>query len=410
MDVLVERVAGLDVHRDTIVSCIRVPRPTGRGRASETREFASTAKGLERLGEWLAECGVTLVAMEATGVYWKPLFGAFEGVYELVLANAAHMKNVPGRKTDVGDAAWIAQLAEHGLLRSSFVPPRDIRQLRSMTRHRAGLMNERTRVIQRLEKALQDAGIKLTSVASTVLTKSGRSMLEALAAGERDPNTLAEMARGRLRSKIPALKEAMVGEFDHHHATLVREGLAHVDFLDGAVERVSHAITVLTAPHAAAIALLQTIPGVGPRLAEVILAEIGDDMSRFPTAGHLASWAGMCPGNNESAGRRGYGKTRPGSRWLRQALVEAAQASARTDSTYLAVRHARIRTRRGSLRAAIATGHAILVASWHILRDGVPFKELGVDFYSRRSPEVETRRLVRRLEALGHNVTIAPAA
>jgi transposase len=325
--------------------------------------------------------------------------------------NAAHIKNVPGRKTDVADAGWIAQLAEHGLLRSSFVPPEDIRRLRSLIRHRATLVNERTRVIQRLEKALQDAGIKLTSVASTVLTKSGRDILEALVAGERDPRALANLARGRLRPKIPALAEALEASFEQHHALLVREGLAHVDFLDAAIKRVSAAIDQVLLPHVGAIQLLQTIPGVGKKVAEVIVAEIGVDMSRFPTAAHLASWAGMCPGNNRSAGKRGPGNTRPGSRWLRQALVEAGHAAARTQGSYLSVRHARISKRRGKQRAAIATGHAILVACWYVLTHGVHYQDLGTGHLaSRLSPEVEAQRLVRRLEAIGHRVTLEPAA
>lgn len=411
MELLLERVAGLDVHRDTVMACVRTPRKSGRGRATETREFGTTTCELRFLARWLREQAVTDVAMEATGIYWVPVFAALEADFEVILVNAAHMKNVPGRKTDVADAAWLAQLVEHGLLRASFVPPPDIRHLRSATRYRRTLVNERTRAVQRLEKTLQDAGIKLTSVASSVLSKSGRDMLDALIAGVRDPDTLAELARGRLRPKIPALREALAGRFDRHHAAIVAEGLAHIDGLDGSIARVSIEVDRLVEPHGWAIELLDTIPGVDRRTAEVIIAEIGVDMTVFPTAAHLASWAGLCPGNNQSAGKRGKGTTRPGSPWLQKALVEAALAASRTRSSYLAARHARIRVRRGKQRAAIATAHVILVSAWHMLSQRVPFEELGPDYYTRRrSPEAETRRLVRRLESLGHTVRIDSAA
>jgi transposase len=411
LELLLERVAGLDVHRDMVMACVRIPRASGRGRASETREFGTTTAELGLLASWLAELGVTDLAMEATGVYWVPVFTALEGRFAVMLVNAAHMKNVPGRKTDVADAAWIAQLVEHGLLRASFVPPPDIRHLRALTRYRRTLVNERTRAVQRVEKVLQVAGIKLTSVASTVLSKSGRAMLDALVAGVRDPDVLAELARGRLRPKIPALRAALAGNFDAHHAAIVAEGLAHIDGLDGSIERVSAVIDALIEPHRWALELLDTIPGVNARTAEVIIAEIGVDMSVFPTAGHLASWAGLCPGNNQSAGKRGNTSTRPGSPWLQKALVEAALAASRSRGTYLSVRHDRIRARRGKQRAAIATAHVILVSAWHMLTGRAPFVELGADYYSRRqSPEAETRRLVRRLESLGHNVHITPAA
>ncbi|HML00737.1 MAG TPA: IS110 family transposase [Acidimicrobiales bacterium] len=411
MDLLIDRVAGLDVHRDSVMACVRIPKEGKRTRASETRQFGTTTSELRLLASWLDEMDVTDVAMEATGIYWKPVFAILEHDFEVTLVNAAHMKNVPGRKTDVADAAWIAQLAEHGLLRASFIPPPDIRQLRNLTRYRRTLVNERTRVTQRLEKVLQDAGIKLTSVASTVLSKSGRAILEALIVGERDPAVLAELAKGRLRPKIPALREALEGRFDHHHAVIAAQGLAHVDGLERAIVNVTIEIDRLLEPHEWAIQLLDTIPGVDRKTAQVILAEIGVDMAPFPTAGHLASWAGVCPGNNESAGKRGKTTVRPGSPWLRQALVEAAWAAARVRNSYLSQRHARIRARRGKQRAVVATGHAILVASWHILSSRTPFAELGPDYYNRRhSPEAETRRLLRRLEALGHQVSITPAA
>jgi transposase len=411
VELLVDRVAGLDVHRDTVMACVRTPRVSGRGRASEVREFATTSVELGFLARGLSEMEVTDVAMEATGIYWVPVFAALESRFEVMLVNAAHMKNVPGRKTDVADAVWIAQLVEHGLLRASFVPPPDIRQLRTLTRYRRTLVNERVRAVQRLEKTLQDAGMKLTSVASTVLSKSGRAMLDALVEGVRDPDVLAELARGRLRPKIPALREALAGRFDQHHAAIVAEGLAHVDGLEASIARVSIEIDRVLEPHRWAIELLDTIPGVDVRTAQVIIAEIGVDMTVFPTAGHLASWAGLCPGNNQSAGKRGPGTTRPGSPWLQKALVEAALSASRTRTTYLAVRHARIRARRGKQRAAIATAHSILVAVWHMLSQHVEFIELGADHNTHRhSPEAETRRLVRRLESLGHHVQLDPAA
>jgi len=411
VELLVDRVAGLDVHRDTVMACVRTPRVSGRGRASEVREFATTSLELGLLARWLSEMEVTDVAMEATGIYWVPVFTALESGFEVMLVNAAHMKNVPGRKTDVADAVWIAQLVEHGLLRASFVPPPDIRQLRTLTRYRRALVNERVRAVQRLEKTLQDAGIKLTSVASTVLSKSGRAMLDALVDGVRDPDVLAELARGRLRPKIPALREALAGRFDQHHAAIVAEGLAHVDGLEASIARVSIEIDRVLEPHQWAIELLDTIPGVDVRTAQVIIAEIGVDMTVFPTAGHLASWAGLCPGNNQSAGKRGPATTRPGSPWLQKALVEAALSASRTRNTYLAVRHARIRARRGKQRAAIATAHTILIAVWHMLSQHVEFVDLGTGYNTHRSsPEAETRRLVRRLETLGHHVQLDPAA
>jgi transposase len=411
MELLLERVAGLDVHRDTVVACARFPRPSGHGRASQTREFMTTQSELALLRAWLSDLAITDVAMEATGVYWVPVFSALEDNFNVVLVNAAHMKNVPGRKTDMADAAWIAQLLEHGLLQPSFVPPADIRQLRSLTRYRRALVNERTRTVQRLEKALQDAGVKLTSVASTVLSKSGRAIVEALVAGVRDPAVLAELAKGRLRPKVPQLRDALAGNFDQRHAAIVAECLAHIDGIDASVVHISAEVALVLEPHRWAIELLVSIPGVELRTAEVIIAEIGSDMSVFPTAGHLASWAGLCPGNHSSAGKSTKGTTRPGSPWLQKALTEAALSAAHSHSSYLAVRHARIRARRGKQRAAVATAHVILVATWHMLTNQVPFAELGPDYYQRhRDPEAEAKRLMRRLEALGHKVVLGPAA
>jgi transposase len=413
MEELVERCAGLDVHRDTVVATVRTPRSSGTGRVARTRTFATTTAGLTALGQWLAEERVDLVGMESTGVYWKPVFFLLEEhVPQVWLLNAEHLRNVPGRKTDVADSAWIAQLVEHGLVAPSFVPPAPIRELRDLTRHRRVLVEERTRTIQRLDKTLQDAGIKLTSVASSLLSKSGRAILEALLAGITDPTVLAELARGRLRSKIPALREALAGEFRvAHHGILVAQMLAHVDFLDDSITGLDARIEQTVQQFEVVLQRLQTIPGVARKTAVSLLAEIGADMSVFPTAAHLASWAGICPGNNASGGKRKSGRTRHGSVWLKTALTEAAQAAARTKGTYLAAHHHSIRGRRGSFKAIGATRHDLLIAYWHIVHDAVDYRELGADWAMRRhSREHQTRRLVRQLEALGKQVQLTDAA
>ncbi len=412
MDVLVERCAGLDVHRDNVVATVRTPGQGRRRRQQQTETFRATLAGLAELREWLAQLGVTLVGMEATGVYWKTVFQALEERFECWLLNAQHLRNVPGRKTDVKDSEWICQLVEHGLVRPSFVPPPEIRRLRDLTRLRKAQVNERTRTIQRLEKVLQDAGIKLTSVASQAYSKSARAMLEALLAGVTEPEQLAELAKARMRSKIPQLREALQNRFDvAHHGILVAQLLTHVDSLDVAIQTLDERIQVALAPHAHLIELLCTIPGVAMRTAQVLIAECGLDMTRFATVGHLASWAGICPGHHESGGRRRSGRTRPGPRWLTEALTESAKAAARTKGTYLAAHHAQIRGRRGEAKAIGATRHDILVAYYHIVRDQVPFRELGPDWQKKRySPEHRARRLQRQLEALGYKVTVEQAA
>ncbi len=411
MDVVVERCAGLDVHRDTVVATTRVPGQRRGSRRTETRTFETTIAGLERLADWLGEQAVTLVGMEATGVYWKPVFAVLETRVECWLLNAQHLHNVPGRKTDVADSAWIAQLVEHGLVRPSFVPPPLVRDLRDLTRLRTAITQERTRAIQRLEKVMQDAGIKLTSVASQAYSKTARAILSALLAGVCDPVELAGLAKGRLRSKNARLVEALANRFRvTHHGVLVARLLAHIDVLDEQLVALDHEITALVAPVGDLVELICTIPGVSTNTAHVLLAECGWDMSVFPTAAHLASWAGICPGNNASGGKRFSGATRPGSRWLRKALTQAAQAAARSKGTYLAAHHAQIRGRRGHAKAIGATRHDILVAFWHIVRDGVPFQELGPDWAARRfSVEHRANRLVRQLQALGMTVTIEPA-
>jgi transposase len=335
-----------------------------------------------------------------------------EDQLEVWLINAEHLHHVPGRKTDVADSAWIAQMVEHGLVRPSFVPPAPIRMLRDLTRHRRTLVEERTRVVQRLEKILQDAGIKLTSVAWALLTKSGRAILDALLTGQTDPEALAELARGRLRRKIPALREALAGHFRaNHHGLLAAQMLAHIDFLDAAILDVDATLTEAAAPFATTLARVRTIPGVSHRTAIMLLAECGADMTVFPTAAHLASWAGICPGNNTSGGKNRTGRTRHGSVALRTALTEAAHAAARTKNTYLAAHHAHIRSRRGLLKAIGATRHDLLIAYWHVVHDQVDYADLGPDWAQRhRSTQYRTRRLVHQLEQLGHTVTLQPSA
>jgi transposase len=410
METLTERVAGLDVHKDTVVACVRVPGSGGR-RESHTHEFSTTTAGLLALRDWLVAHRVSLCGMEATGAYWKPVYYCLEDALECWLLNARHLRNVPGRKTDVADAAWICQLVEHGLVRPSFVPPPEIRDLRNLTRYRKAQIEERAREAQRLDKVLQDAGIKLSSVASQMMGVSSVAMLRALVAGERDPAALAELAKGTLRRKLPALREALTGHFRAHHALLVGEILAKLDYLEEAIGRLSDEIERVIAPFAPQVELLRTIPGVDRRMAEALIAEIGVDMSRFGSAARLASWAGLCPGQHESAGRQRRGTTRKGSKWLRMHLIQAAKSAARTKGTYLSAQYARLRGRRGGARATVAVAHSILVAAFHILERGTPYEDLGADwFIRRRSPERHARTLVHQLEALGFDVQIQERA
>jgi transposase len=410
MDTLIERCAGLDIHRDTVVACVRVPGK-GRRRDQEVRSFSTTTAGLLRLIDWLASYRVTLIGMESTGSYWKPIFYLLEERCECWLLNAQHLRNVPGRKTDVADAEWICQLVEHGLVRPSFVPPRPIRELRDLTRYRKAQIDERVREVQRLDKVLQDAGIKLSSVASRLLGASTRRMLEALVAGTHDPELLAQLAKGRLRQKLPALREALAGRFrSEHHGLLVSQILAHIDYLDESIAALSARIEEVISLFADQVELLRTIPGVDRRSAEMLIAEVGTDMRQFPSAHHLASWAGVCPGNHESGGKRRSGRTRNGSKWLRAGLTESAKAAARTKNTSRGARHARLKSRRGASKATGATRHAILLAAYAILDRNVAYAELGPDYFHRRhDPEQQTRRLIRQLEHLGHTVTLQPA-
>jgi transposase len=415
VDVIVDRCAALDVHKKTVMVAVRTPGPDG-GRRQQVKEHSTYTGGLVALRDWLVAEGVTQVVMEATGVYWRPVWHVLEEVsnFELLLVNPRHVKNLPGRKTDVKDAEWLVQLLECGLLRGSFVPPREIARLRDLTRYRTKLVRERAREVQRLQKLLEDAGVKLESVVSDVTGKAARQMIEALIAGERDPDVLADMALTRMRPKIGELRKALVGRFDSHHALLARMHLDHMDELAGMVERLDQEVDRLMAPFDEAATRLLTIPGVGKRTAEVVIAEIGVDMSRFPTAAHLASWAGLCPGNDESAGKVRSGRARKGDEALRTALCEAAWAASHGKDTYLAVQYRRFLRRFGNKsegKAIFAVAHTLVVIIWHVLANGCTYQELGADYFNRRNDsESRQRYLIRELEKFGNRVTLTPAA
>ena len=404
-----ERVAGLDVHRKTIAVCVRVPDAAG-GRAQHIRTFGTTAVELLTLRDWLEAHRVSDGALESTGVYWKPVYYVLEESAECLLVNPQHVQKVPGRKTDVQDCVWLAELLEHGLLRGSFVPPPPQRDLRDLTRYRKVCIQERTREANRLHKVLEDAGIKLATVATDILGASGRAMLQALLSGTTDPEVLADLARGTLRKKLPALRQALAGRFRPHHGFLVSQHLGHLDYLDEAIDALSARIEEAVAPFAATLTRLDSLPGVGRRTAEVLLAEVGLDMRRFPSAAHLASWAGLCPGQNESAGKHRSGRTRPGNRWLRMSLIEAASMAARTRNTAFAARYHRIARHRGHKKAVVAVAHALLVTVYHLLDRDVDYREPGADYFDRRHAERAKQRAVRALERQGFRVTLEPAA
>ncbi len=410
MEVLFDRVAGLDIGKASLTVSVRRPGARG-GRHQETRTFRTTTGSLRLMRDWLVEQGVSIAAMESTSTYWKPPFYCLEEVMEVWLLNAAHMKAVPGRKTDVRDAEWIAQLLEHGLLRPSFVPPPPIRRLRLLTRYRFQLRGDRTREIVRLELMLEDASIKLSVVASSLKTVSARAILGAMIDGESDPLVLAQMAKGRMRKKIPDLAQALEGHFDAHHAQLARSILDRIDRVEADMVELDEAIEAACEPWAHQLQLLQTIPGVGPKVAQVIIAETGGDMSKFPTAAHLASWAGLAPAIYESAGKRTPAGRRRGNKWLSAMLVEAAGSVGRMHGkNYLAVQHARLTRRRGMSRAQVAVAHSILTTAYYMLKRDEPYQDLGADWLARRNEEAHTRRLVAQLERLGHTVIIDPAA
>jgi transposase len=412
MEPIVQRCAGIDIGKVTLKATLRVQGGGRRKTRREVRSFETTTGELLRLRDWLLKEQVTVVGMESTGVYWKPIYYLLEEVVECWLLNAQHLKKVPGRKTDVSDSEWIAELVAHGLVRPSFVPPRPIRRLRDLTRYRTALTQDRTREVQRLQNTLEDAGIKLDAMVSDITGASARRMLAALIAGERDPEVLAELALGRMRPKVPDLQRALVGHFTEHHARLCAKMLAHIDDLTATIAELTGEIDTETGPFHHARQQLSTIPGVSHRIAEVIIAETGADMSRFPSAPQLASWAGMCPGNNESAGKHFNGRTRKGDRWLRGALGEAAAASARTKNTYLSTRYRRLASRRGKKKAQVAIGHDILLAAWYILSRDVAYHDLGADYFDTHvmDPARKVSRLTQQLQALGYRVTLEHAA
>lgn len=408
MNVVYTSCAGLDVHKETVVVCVR--RQDGKGKVrQETRTFTTMTGRLLEMGDWLEERGVTHMAMESTGVYWKPIWNLLEERFTILLVNAQHIKQVPGRKTDVKDAEWIAQLLQHGLLRGSFVPATPQRQLRELTRQRKQLIQAKSSVANRIQKVLEDANIKLGSVASDVLGVSGRLMLEAIISGEDNPEVLAELARRKLRGKIPQLQLALQGRVTEHHRFLLRLLLDELQHMEELIARLSLRIeTVLPSSCKEALPRLTTIPGIDVRAAENILAEIGTNMDQFPTECHLASWAGMCSGNRESAGKRQSGRTTKGNRWLRVMLVQVAWAASHTKNTYLAAQYKRLAGRRGKKRALIAVGHTILGIIYHLLKKGTTYHDLGPDYFDKMDAQRLTHNLVKRLEKLGHKVTLAP--
>jgi len=409
MEILIERCAGLDLHKQTVVACAITPGPTGAP-YKQTRTFGTLTDDLLALGDWLAALGVTHVAMESTGVLWKPVYNLLEERFTLLLVNARHVKQVPGRKTDVRDSEWLADLLRHGLLKPSFVPDRAQRELRELTRYRTSLVQERSAEVNRLQKTLDGANIKLAAVATDLLGVSARQMLDGLVAGSTDAAALAELARGRLREKLPHLERALTGQVGPHQRFLVARQLAHIDFLDEQIAQVSAEIAERLRPFEDVVDRLDAIPGIARRTAEVLLAEVGTDVARFPSAGHLASWAGLCPGHHASAGKEASGRTRQGNPWLRSALIEAAHAASRARGTYLQAQYRRLAGRRGVRKAAVAVAHSILVSVWHLLAHACAYVELGATYFQQRDHTRIERRLIRRLEQLGHTVHLAPAA
>jgi transposase len=409
MDTLFAKVAGLDVHLKGVQCAVRCRQESGK-LLMQVRSFGTMTGDLRALADYLQALGVTHVAMEATGVLWKPVWNVLEGRFTLLLVNPRHPKKVPGRKTDVTDAQWIAQLLQCGLLRGSFVPARPLRELRDLTRHRAQLAGEHARVANRVHKLLEDANVKLGAVVSDVLGKSGRKMLRALLEGERDVDKLAEMALGRLRRKIPQLKLALEGNCTEHHRYMLGRLLGHLGYLESQTQefstRIARRLDELLP--AAARERLDGICGVNRTTIENVIAEIGVDMSIFPDERHLASWCGMCPGNEESAGRRLRGRTRKGNRWLRRALAEAAWAASRVKRSYLTAQFRRLAARRGKKRALTAVGHSLLVIIYHVLKNNVEYRDLGPDYFDRLDPERLRRHLVKRLQSLGYDVTLSP--
>jgi transposase len=410
MEVVHERCCGLDVHKRTVVACVLVTEPDGAVQR-EVRSFKTMTADLLALSDWLSSLGVTHVALESTGVYWRPVFNILEDDGRtLLLVNPQHMRAVPGKKTDVRDSEWLADLLRHGLLRASFIPSAPIRAVRELTRYRKTLVQQRTDEANRLHKTLEGANLKLAMVASQVLGVSGRRMLEALVGGEQDPEVLADLARGALRAKLPELRRALTGRVQPHHLVLIGQLLGHIEFLEQAIAQVQAEVERCLPPFAEALELLQTIPGIKVVAASAILAEIGADMSRFPSAGHLASWAGLCPSNKQSAGKRLKGPVNRGNVWLRGIMGEVAWAAVKKRDTYFHAQFHRVARRRGRQKAVVAVAHSVLVVIYHVLRSGRPYGELGVDYFDHLDAARIERHHVRRLEQLGYTVTLTPVA
>ena len=408
-DVVYRRCCGLDVHKDTIAACVRWTEETGENH-KENRVFGTTTQELEKLARWMEQHQVRQVAMESTGVYWRPVWNVLEGRFEIRLANAQHIRNLPGKKTDRKDGEWIAKLLQYDLVPASFVPPTPIRQLRDLTRTRVRLVEERAAVANRIQRILEDANIKLASVATDVLGYSGRRMLEAMIEGKTNVEQLADLARTTLRRKIPQLRLALDGSLNQHHRFWLRQMMDHLEFLEGKIFVLEQEIDRHSRPFEGAITLWITIPGIGRLLATTLVAEIGVHVEQFPTAAHLASWAGLCPGNNESGGKRKSGKTRKGNAWLRRALCEAAWGASHTKNTYLVAQFRRLAARRGVKRATMAVAHTILVIAYHMLKNGCQYQELGGDYFDRLRGDGLKRYYVKRLQQLGLSVTVEPTS
>jgi transposase len=406
MEVLYPRCAGIDVHKKTAVVCVITPKTEG-GFERQVRTFTTLTVGLLAMLDWFVECGCSHVAMESTGEYWRPIYNILEGNVEVLLVNARHLKTVPGRKTDVKDAEWIAQLLQHGLLQASFIPPPEQRILRDFTRHRLNFIRERVNLVNRVQKVLEGANIKLASVASDIMGVSGRAMLAALLEGTQTPAEMADLAKGQLRFKRDPLEQALTGRVDAHHRFILSELLCQIDAVEETIARFDAQIEAQCRPFEAAVERLDTIPGIARRAAEVIVAEIGIDMSRFPSAAHLASWAGLVPGNHESAGKQRSGRTRKGNQTLRTLLIQVAYAAGRTQ-TYLGAQFRRLAARRGRKRAAVAVGHSILVIAYHLIQRGEVYQDLGAHYFESQPPEKTKQHLVKRLQQLGYQVTLQP--
>jgi transposase len=409
MRIIYKRCCGLDVHKKVIVACLLVLDPNGELH-KEVKKFGTMTQDLLALLDWLQQAGCTHVAMESTGVYWKPIYNILEGHLEVVVVNAQHLKGVPGRKTDVLDSEWLAECYQLGLLKASFIPPAPVRELRDLTRYRTSLIRERARTANRLQKVLEDANIKLAGVATDIQGVSAWAMLQAIVAGTTDPEALADLAKGLLRKKREQLVAALSGRVKPHHRFLIAEQLSQIEYLEEAIQRISTEVAERLRPFELQVKRLDSIPGISRQTAEVLLAEMGWDMSRFPSDKNLASWAGMCPGNNESAGKRRNGKTRKGSRWLRHALIEAAHGAARTKNKYLKTQYHRVAAHRGKKKALVAVGHSILIISYHLLTRGQEYTDLGANYFDERDRSAVQRRCVKRLEKLGFKVDLQQTA